>query len=108
VQILSETTSATAQIIPFPQRRSSVQREGNERLQRAISALEMAIANQRIAVAAWRSALADLSRVVSGLGDGLQRYRGSLDGLSVRVDSLRAQAVQLEPTADIARTATGE
>jgi hypothetical protein len=46
--------------------------------------------------------------VVSGLGDGLQRYRGSLDGLAVRVDSLRAQAVQLERTADTARTAAGE
>ena len=104
---MSESTSVTAQIIPFPLGRPPAQRDGNERLQRAIAALEAAIANQRVAVAAWRSALADLSRVVSGLGDGLQRYRGSLDGLSVRVDSLRAQAVQLEHTADIARTATG-
>ena len=105
---MSESTSVTAQIIPFPLGRPPVQRDGNERLQRAIAALEAAIANQRIAVAAWRSALADLSRVVSSLGDGLQRYRDSLDGLSVRVDSLRAQAVQLERTADIARAATGE
>ncbi len=105
---MSESTSATAQIIPFPLRRPPVQRDGTERLQRALAALDVAIANQRVAVAAWRSALADLSRVVSGLGDGLQRYRGSLDGLAVRVDSLRAQAVKLERTADSARTAAGE
>ena len=105
---MSESTSVTAQIIPFPLRRPPVQRDGNERLQRAIAALDVAIANQRVAVAARRSALADLSRVVSGLGDGLQRYRGSLDGLAVRVDSLRAQAVHLERTADTARTASGE
>ena len=105
---MSESTPVTAQIIPFPLRRPPAQRDKNERLQRSLAALEVAIANQRVAVAAWRSALADLSKVVSGLGDGLQRYRGSLDGLSVRVDSLRAQAVQLERTADIARAATGE
>jgi hypothetical protein len=105
---LSESSSVTAQVIPFPLRRPLVQRDGNERLQRAIAALDSAIANQRVAVAAWRSALADLSKVVSGLGDGLQRYRGSLDGLAVRVDSLRAQAIQLERTADAARAVGSE
>ena len=100
---MSEPTPATAQIIPFPLRRPPVKRDGNERLQRALAALDAAIANQRVAVAAWRCALADLNKVVSGLGDGLQRYRGSLDGLAVRVDSLRAQAVQLERTAETAR-----
>ena len=105
---MSQTTSATAQIIPFPQRRPPVQRDGTDRLQRAIAALEMAISNQRVAVAAWRSGLADLSKVVSGLGDGLQSCRGSLDGLAVRVDSLRAQAVQLERTADAARAVARE
>jgi hypothetical protein len=108
VQILSESTPATAQIIPFPLRQRPVQRDGAERLQRALATLDVAIANQRVAVAAWRSALADLSKVVSGLGDGLQRYRGNLDGLAVRVDALRAQAVQLERTAETARAAAGE
>ena len=100
---MSESTPVTAQIIPFPLRRPPAQRDKNERLQRSLAALEVAIANQRVAVAAWRSALADLSKVVSGLGDGLQRYRGSLDGLAVRVDALRAQAVQLDSIADGAR-----
>jgi hypothetical protein len=105
---LSDSTSVTAQIIPFPLRRPPLQRDGNERLQRALATLEVAIANQRVAVAAWRTALADLSKVVSGLGDGLQRYRGNLDGLAVRVDALRVQATQLERTADTARTAAAE
>lgn len=102
---MSESTPATAQIIPFPLRRPPVQGDGNDRLQRALATLDTAIANQRIAVAAWRCALADLSKVVAGLGDGLQRYRGNLDGLAVRVDALRAQAVQLERTAQTARAA---
>jgi ABC-type transporter Mla subunit MlaD len=108
VQIVSESTPATAQIIPFPLRRRPVQGDGHERLERALATLDTAIANQRAAVAAWRCALADLSRVVTGLGDGLQRYRGNLDGLAVRVDALRAQAVQLERTAETARAAAGE
>ena len=51
--------------------------------------------------------MADLSTVVSGLGDSLQRYRGSLDTLGTRVAGLHAQAVQLEQTADAALVNAG-
>jgi hypothetical protein len=39
---------------------------------------------------------------MAGLGDSLNRYRGSLDSLGERVDGLHAQAVRLERTADTA------
>jgi ABC-type transporter Mla subunit MlaD len=97
----------TAQVIPFPVRRPQATREQtNERLQQALAALSAAVENQRISVATWRGALADLSKVVSGLGDSLQRYRGNLDGLAARVGALHTQAVQLDRTADAALTAS--
>ena len=39
---------------------------------------------------------------MAGLGDSMQRYRGSLDALDSRVAGLHAEAVQLERTADAA------
>jgi hypothetical protein len=52
--------------------------------------------------------LADLGTVVSGLGNSLQRYHGSLDTLDARVARLHTQAVQLEHTADAAAVARAE
>ena len=46
--------------------------------------------------------LANLSTVVSGLGDSLHRYRSSLDTLGTRVAGLHTQAVRLERFADAA------
>jgi hypothetical protein len=111
---LSDSTSTTAQIIPFPLprppggRSPETHEPGNERLQRALAALNAAVEDQRVAVASWRGALADLTKVVSGLGDSLQRYRGSLDGVAVRVGTLRTQAVQLERIADAALAVSRE
>ena len=100
---MSDSTSPTAQIIPFPPRRPpEMQDAGNERLQRALAALNAAVEDQRVAVASWRGALGDLTKVVSGLGDSLQRYRCSLDGVAARVGTLRTQAIQLERIADAA------
>jgi hypothetical protein len=100
---MSDPTQVTAEIIAFPLRRPApAGDEGQERLRRALVGLDQAVAGQRAAVAAWRSALADLSTVVTGLGNGLQRYRGNLDTLGARVAGLHAQAVQLERTADVA------
>ncbi|HEY7581550.1 MAG TPA: hypothetical protein VH855_28470 [Acetobacteraceae bacterium] len=101
--------SLTARVIPFPPRRPQATHEQtNERLTQALATLNAAIDNQRIAVAAWRGALADLGKVASGLGDSLQRYRSNLDGLAMRVGALHARAVQLERTADAARGASRE
>lgn len=99
---MPDPTSVTAVIIPFPSRRPATGCDGQERLRRALEGLDEALATQRAAVAAWRAALSDLGGVVSGLGDSLRRYRGSLDALGSRVAGLHAQAVRLERTADAA------
>ncbi|HXA24840.1 MAG TPA: hypothetical protein VNW90_21340 [Acetobacteraceae bacterium] len=101
---MSDRPAVSAQIIPFPSRRPAPPStaDGQERLRRALIALDAAVAGQREAVAAWRGALADLGAVMSGLGESVQRYRGSLDALDSRVAGLHAEAVQLERTADAA------
>ena len=99
--------TASAQIIPFPQRGRTVSRDdGQERLRRALLNLDAAVAGQREAVTIWRSAIADLGAVMAGLGDSVKRYRSSLDSLDSRVAKLHAQAVQLERTADAALAAS--
>ena len=77
-------------------------------MRRALQGLDEALAGQRAAVAAWRGALGDLSTVVSGLGDSMQRYCANLDTLGTRVSGLHAQAVQLERTADAALALSSE
>jgi hypothetical protein len=110
---MSDQPFVSAQIIPFPSRRPATPTDamptgalptgdGQERLRRALLALDAAVSEQRVAVAAWRGALADLGTVMHGLGESVQRYRGSLDALDSRVAGLNAQAVQLERTADAA------
>jgi hypothetical protein len=102
-EVMSDPSSTSAEIIPFPVRRLPPATDsGQERLRRALAALDAAVAGQRDAVAAWRGALANLTMVVSGLGESMQRYRGSLDMLDSRVVRLHAQAVQLERTANTA------
>jgi ABC-type transporter Mla subunit MlaD len=100
---MSDPTSASAEIIPFPLRRAPPPGgDGQERLRRALLALDAAVTGQRNAVATWRRALADLGTVMAGLGESMQRYRGSLDRLGGGVATLHAQAAQLERTADAA------
>lgn len=98
----SSTPPATAEIIRFPPRAPAVAPDGHERLRRAMIALEAAVDGQRVAVAEWRKALGHLRTTMSGLGEPMRRYRGSLDALGERVGTLHAQARQLERTADAA------
>src|SRR5262249_10798551 len=73
-----------------------------ERLQRALQGLDQALADQRMAIAAWRRAIGELHSTVAGLGGSLERHRGSLDGLATRVEGLHQQAVQLARAPDLA------
>lgn len=73
---------------------------GEERLQRALAALDAAVTGQRAAVAEWRRSLAQLGTTMSGLGASLERYRGSLANLENQVGTLNGQAVALEQWAD--------
>lgn len=92
----------TAQVIPFPRRAAAppASLSSQERLSRALEALNAAIAEQRAAVVAWRGALAQLKASAGGLGQSLETYRGSLQSLGKGVDALQTQAKLLRGWAD--------
>jgi hypothetical protein len=75
-----------------------------ERLARALLALDRAITEQRTSVAAWRNALSDLSITMRSLSGSVQRYRSSLESLDAKVCGLRGEANRLERWADEAQT----
>ncbi len=91
----------TADIIPFPPRKTAEDSQ-NDRLTNALTALEVALAEQRAAVAAWRQSLTELRGVVGGLGAGLSEYQNSLTRLGSQVESLNADARAMEDWADAA------
>lgn len=100
-----ETLPRTASIIPFPVRIKPVEAAPadptpEQRLALALASLNAALAEQRIAVAAWRDVLGQLKVSTAGLSDSLQRYRTNLDTLGTSVSTLNAKAVTLEEWAD--------
>jgi hypothetical protein len=91
----------TAEIIPFPTRQVVQPAElPHERLGRALTTLNAALAEQRLAIAAWRGALAELKTTATGLGESLQRYRDSLGTLGEGVAALHTQATVLRDWAE--------
>ena len=91
----------TADIIPFPPRKSA-ENSQKDRLATALTALDIAIAEQRAAVQAWRQSLTELREVVGGLGAGLTEYHTSLGRLGKQVESLNSDAKAMESWADAA------
>jgi glutathione S-transferase len=101
----------TATIIPFP-RPAREQAEPpapadqeaaadpQERLRRALIALNAALATQREAVAGWRGALGDLRGSVQDLNTSLQSYNSKLGALGERVGTVNTEAKRLEAWAD--------
>jgi len=92
-------TAQTAEIIPFPQR-NALENNDNDRLANALTALDIAVAEQRAAVSAWRESLTELRGVVSGLGAGLTDYQASLARLGAQVAALNSDARAMEDWAD--------
>jgi ABC-type transporter Mla subunit MlaD len=90
----------SADIIPFPTRAKPAEPSPEVRLAKALDSLNAAMADQRAAVAAWRSVLGELKATTSGLDQSLNRYRGNLRALSTSVASLHARAKTLEEWAD--------
>ncbi len=78
-----------------------------QRLNRALTSLNTALAEQRAAVAAWRDRLVTLRTTTARLADSLQRYRVNLDKLNDSVSMLSDNARSLETWADGA-AATGD
>jgi hypothetical protein len=97
-----EAVLPTADIIAFPVRVKPVPPQTEDRLTRALEALNTAMMEQRAAVAAWRAALGELQATTSGLDESLQRYRSNLGSLGDSVSALHAKARCLEQWADLA------
>jgi len=100
-------SQAMGQIIPFPLRDTkppsaveASEPDGAARLARALASLNAALTDQRIAIAAWRSALAELKTTTEGLSAGLQRYHGNLGELGTRMAAIKEDADRLEAWAD--------
>jgi len=92
-----------AKIIAFPLRSTPAPApDGQDRLLRALRALDEAVTAQRIAVAEWREALGRLQTTMHGLADSVMRYRGTLDRVGSQVTAVNAQARALESWADSA------
>lgn len=97
--------SMTAEILQFRTRQPAPPAppsptEAEARLTRALAGLNEALDAQRVAVAAWKSSLSDLSTATGQLGTSLRTYNDSLDLLDARVTTLRSHAVKLEAWAD--------
>jgi cytochrome c-type biogenesis protein CcmH/NrfG len=95
-----EAALPTATIIPFPARPKPAQPAPQERLARALESLNAALADQKIAIAAWRDVLGELKATTTGLDDSLRHYRTTLRTLGNSVNSLHAKARSLEQWAD--------
>ena len=100
---MSEQSSAT--IIAFPRMKAArpspdAAAEAQARLHRALVSLELALAEQRAAVARWQQGLGALKLSVQGLGQSLETYEDRLGGLAEGVDGLNREARQLEAWAD--------
>lgn len=85
-------------VVGFPQR-------PEDRLRLAMRRLDEALAEQREAIATFRSNLGELSKAVSGVKDGLDSYQGSLSDLAVGVDRLGTEARALSETCERAEGA---
>jgi hypothetical protein len=102
--VMPERTSAT--IIAFPRLQAAAPSplpaadDPHARLQRALEALELALADQRVAVARWRASLGELHGSVQGLGTSLTGLHDRLGTLAEGVDGLNRDARRLEAWAD--------
>ena len=106
---MSERQSAT--IIAFPRPKAApghdAAGDGPERLRRALAALELALNEQRTAVAAWRENLDALRGSVRGLGVSLGAYQSRLAALAEDVGGLHQEARRMEAWADTALARAG-
>jgi len=101
---MAERTGAV--VIQFPRRgqaRTGAEADplaAQERMARALSALETALAEQRAAVAGLQSALSELSDATARLDRGLRGFSTGLDGLAQGVQGVGRKARDLEAWAD--------
>lgn len=94
-------TAAEAEILAFPARAS-------DRLRRALRTLDIALAEQREAVAGLRQELGALAGATAGLGGALGSLRSALDGAAAETARAGAEARWLEATGADWLEATGD
>lgn len=90
----ADTVVPTAQIFLFPVRAPvpAAVLTPQQRLARALKTLDAALQEQRVAVAAWRGALAELKTATNSLGESLQQCRANVAALGEGVAGLHQQA----------------
>jgi hypothetical protein len=98
------TEQRSAEIIPFPIRRPA---NDPQRLHRALSALNGALAEQRQAVTQWRGAVGDLQGSMRRLGGSVQLYQARLVALREKIGALHdettRQATSFEDATSVPR-----
>jgi hypothetical protein len=82
----------SSEILPFPTR-------PDDRLRHALRQLDLALAEQRQAVAGLRGELARLGEAVCGLDDSLGQFRGALGSTAAELARAGQEAQRLEATA---------
>lgn len=98
--VTAEPAGRTADIIPFPMPARPAEPTPEDRLAVALATLRSAMAEQRVAVAAWQKVLVELKATTTGLTDSLQRYRTNLRTLGTSVSNLQSKARALEEWAN--------
>lgn len=89
---LPNQAQSASTLAAFPQR-------PEDRLRLALRRLDEAIGEQSVATAGLRSAIGDLSRTMSRLGESVAGYRGALDSTAAEIERALTAARQLEATA---------
>ncbi len=87
-----------AKIIPFPVR--DPKSADRDRLARALTDLQGALAEQKRALSDWRFAMTELGIGVAGLGQSLVSYQDSLGEVESRLSGLRHESAKLTRTAE--------
>jgi septal ring factor EnvC (AmiA/AmiB activator) len=88
----ADAPAAQPSVAAFPQR-------PEDRLRLALRRLEEAIGEQSAATAGLRSAIGDLSRTMSRLGESVTGYRSALDTTASEIERALAASRRLEATA---------
>ena len=87
---------ADATVIPFPVASARVREQ--DRLRRALEALQDAVADQKRVLSDWRFAMAELGVGVAGLGHSLMSYQDGLSEVDAQLSGLRAASATLSQT----------
>jgi hypothetical protein len=87
-------------VIPFPIRQKPLELEQQERLARALTSLNAALAKQKVIIAAWREKLESLEMVALTLHESLHCHLSTMQWLEGDLLFLRDKIQLLEELTD--------